>query len=95
MELYSVIDIGSNTIRLAVYRVDGEGITGILNNKYTAGLAAYVGKDGRMSPEGVERMQAEHPGVDIYLAALADHLNDHGYIVPGLGDAGDRIFGTK
>ena len=56
MELYSVIDIGSNTIRLAVYRVDGEGITGILNNKYTAGLAAYVGKDGRMSPEGVERL---------------------------------------
>ena len=47
------------------------------------------------APEGVERMQAEHPDVDIYLAALDDHLNDHGYIVPGLGDAGDRIFGTK
>ena len=39
--------------------------------------------------------QAEHPDVDIYLAALDDHLNEHGYIVPGLGDAGDRIFGTK
>ncbi len=47
------------------------------------------------APEGVERMHAEHPDVDIYLAALDDHLNEHGYIVPGLGDAGDRIFGTK
>ena len=47
------------------------------------------------APEGVERMQTEHPDVDIYVAALDDHLNDHGYIVPGLGDAGDRIFGTK
>lgn len=47
------------------------------------------------APEGVERMQKEHPDVDIYIGALDDHLNDHGYIVPGLGDAGDRIFGTK
>ncbi len=47
------------------------------------------------APEGVARMQNDHPDVDIYLAALDDHLNDHGYIVPGLGDAGDRIFGTK
>jgi uracil phosphoribosyltransferase len=47
------------------------------------------------APEGVKRMQAEHPDVDIFVAALDDHLNDHGYIVPGLGDAGDRIFGTK
>ena len=47
------------------------------------------------APEGVERMRSEHPDVDIYLAALDDHLNEHGYIVPGLGDAGDRIFGTK
>ena len=47
------------------------------------------------APEGVERMQKDHPDVDIYIAALDDHLNDHGYIVPGLGDAGDRIFGTK
>lgn len=47
------------------------------------------------APEGVERMQEEHPDVDIYLGALDDQLNDHGYIVPGLGDAGDRIFGTK
>lgn len=47
------------------------------------------------APEGVELMQKEHPDVDIYVGALDDHLNDHGYIVPGLGDAGDRIFGTK
>ncbi len=47
------------------------------------------------SPEGVARMQKDHPDVDIYIAALDDHLNEHGYIVPGLGDAGDRIFGTK
>lgn len=47
------------------------------------------------APEGVRRMQQEHPDVDIYIAALDERLNDHGYIVPGLGDAGDRIFGTK
>lgn len=47
------------------------------------------------APEGVERLQKEHPDVDIYAGALDDHLNEHKYIVPGLGDAGDRIFGTK
>lgn len=47
------------------------------------------------APEGVAAMQAAHPDVDIYVAALDDHLNEHGYIVPGLGDAGDRIFGTR
>ena len=47
------------------------------------------------SPEGVERMQQAHPDVDLYIGALDDHLNEHKYIVPGLGDAGDRIFGTK
>lgn len=47
------------------------------------------------APEGVERMQKEHPDVDVYIGALDEKLNDHGYIVPGLGDAGDRIFGTK
>jgi len=47
------------------------------------------------APEGVERMQQDHPDVDIYVAALDEKLNDHCYIVPGLGDAGDRIFGTK
>ncbi|MGN0170988.1 MAG: uracil phosphoribosyltransferase [Lachnospiraceae bacterium] len=47
------------------------------------------------APEGVDRMKNVHPDVDIYIGALDDHLNEHGYIVPGLGDAGDRIFGTK
>ena len=47
------------------------------------------------APEGVKAMQEAHPDVDIYIGALDQKLNDHGYIVPGLGDAGDRIFGTK
>ncbi|MDR4890218.1 uracil phosphoribosyltransferase [Fredinandcohnia sp. QZ13] len=47
------------------------------------------------APEGVEAMKNTHPDVDIYIAALDEKLNDHGYIVPGLGDAGDRLFGTK
>ena len=46
------------------------------------------------APEGVELVNKEHPDVPIYTAALDDHLNEHGYIVPGLGDAGDRVFGT-
>lgn len=52
----------------------------------------YVGLIG--SPEGIALMQREHPDVPIYLAAIDDHLNEKGYIVPGLGDAGDRQFGT-
>ncbi|GGJ10899.1 uracil phosphoribosyltransferase [Alicyclobacillus cellulosilyticus] len=47
------------------------------------------------APEGIRRVQETHPDVDIYTAAIDDCLNDHGYIVPGLGDAGDRLFGTK
>ena len=47
------------------------------------------------APEGVEAMKKAHPAVDLYIGALDQHLNEHGYIVPGLGDAGDRIFGTK
>ena len=46
------------------------------------------------APEGVAKVQGDHPDVDIYTAALDDHLNEKCYIVPGLGDAGDRIFGT-
>ena len=48
-----------------------------------------------VAPEGVERFHQVHPDVDIYAAALDERLNEHAYIVPGLGDAGDRIFGTK
>ncbi len=47
------------------------------------------------APEGVKAMQEAHPDVDMFIGALDEKLNDHGYIVPGLGDAGDRIFGTK
>ncbi len=66
---------------------------GFLKNKYGCRhikLMCIIG-----APEGVERMQKEHPDVDIYIAGMDERLNDHGYIVPGLGDAGDRIFGTK
>lgn len=47
------------------------------------------------APEGIRRIRTDHPDVEIFCAAVDDHLNEHGYIVPGLGDAGDRIFGTK
>ncbi|MDU5363074.1 MAG: uracil phosphoribosyltransferase, partial [Finegoldia magna] len=47
------------------------------------------------APEGIKMVQEKHPDVDIYVAGLDEKLNDHGYIVPGLGDAGDRLFGTK
>ena len=47
------------------------------------------------APEGVKKLQEAHPDVDIHIGALDEHLNENGYIVPGLGDAGDRIFGTK
>jgi len=56
----------------------------------TVRLVCIVG-----APEGVARMEKDHPDVDIYLAALDSHLDENGYIVPGLGDAGDRLFGTK
>ncbi|MBM94388.1 MAG: uracil phosphoribosyltransferase [Oceanospirillaceae bacterium] len=47
------------------------------------------------APEGIEKVQAAHPDVDIYTASIDSHLNENGYIIPGLGDAGDKIFGTK
>ena len=53
----------------------------------------YIGLVG--APEGVKTLQNDHPDVDIYLAALDEKLNENGYIVPGLGDCGDRLFGTK
>ena len=47
------------------------------------------------APEGIKRFRTEHPDVPVFTAAIDSHLNDHGYIVPGLGDAGDRMYGTK
>ena len=67
----------------AITRVKQAGATSI---KFVCLLAA---------PEGVAEMHAAHPDVAIYAAAQDSHLNDHGYIIPGLGDAGDRLFGTK
>jgi uracil phosphoribosyltransferase len=63
-----------------------------LLKKWGAKRISYLGLIA--APEGVARLQKDHPDVPIYLAALDDHLNEHGYIVPGLGDAGDRQFGT-
>lgn len=59
------------------------------NGAKTIKLVSIVG-----APEGVARIEKDHPDVQIYLAALDNNLNEHGYIVPGLGDAGDRLFGT-
>lgn len=47
------------------------------------------------APEGIKAVQAQHPDVDIYVASVDDHLNENGYVIPGLGDAGDKLFGTK
>jgi uracil phosphoribosyltransferase len=47
------------------------------------------------APEGIHLVNEQHPDVEVYTASVDERLNDHGYIVPGLGDAGDRIFGTK
>ena len=67
----------------AIAQIKKSGVTKI---KFLAIIAA---------PEGIERVEREHPDVQVYCATVDSHLNEHGYIVPGLGDAGDRIFGTK
>ena len=71
------------TAAAAIEFLKSQGVTDI---KFLCLIAA---------PEGVEKIQTEYPDVDIYTAAYDSHLNSHGYIVPGLGDAGDRLFGTK
>ena len=70
----------------AILGVDVLKNRGVKNIKFVCLVAA---------PEGVKAFQEAHPDVDVYAAALDDHLNEHGYIIPGLGDAGDRLFGTK
>ncbi len=72
-----------NSAIAAVDRIKQEGATNI---KFVCLLAA---------PEGIQAFGEAHPDVHIYTGAIDDHLNDHGYIVPGLGDAGDRLYGTK
>ncbi len=73
----------ANSSIAAVHRIKEAGAKDI---KFACLLAA---------PEGIEAFQQAHPDVPIITGAIDDHLNDHGYIVPGLGDAGDRIYGTK
>jgi uracil phosphoribosyltransferase len=72
-----------NSITAAIRRIKAEGAKDL---KLVTLLAA---------PEGIEHLQRTHPDVHVFTAAIDSHLNSHGYIVPGLGDAGDRMFGTK
>ncbi|MBM9613054.1 uracil phosphoribosyltransferase [Desulfobulbus rhabdoformis] len=60
-----------------------------------AGCKDIIGLFLVAAPEGIKKLEEHHPDVDIYVAAVDDHLNENGYILPGLGDAGDKIFGTK
>ena len=73
----------ANSAVAAIERLKGRGVKDL---RFVCLLAA---------PEGVERLTKAHPDVEIWTAAIDERLNDHGYIVPGLGDAGDRMFGTK
>jgi uracil phosphoribosyltransferase len=70
----------------AIAAVDALKKRGVTNIKYVGLVAA---------PEGVKALQKAHPDIDIYTASLDEKLNENGYIVPGLGDCGDRLFGTK
>ena len=73
----------ANSAIAAIDKLKGRGAT---NLRYLCLLAA---------PEGIERFRAVHPDVPVFTAAIDSHLNEKGYIVPGLGDAGDRLYGTK
>jgi uracil phosphoribosyltransferase len=81
-----VLDPMLATGHSAIAAIDRLKERGVTQLKYVCLLAA---------PEGVLMLEAAHPDVPIYTASVDSHLNDHGYIVPGLGDAGDRLFGTK
>lgn len=83
---FIVVDPMLATGGSAIAAIDSLKQRGVTDIKFMCLIAA---------PEGVEALQSAHPDVDIFIAGLDSHLNDHGYIVPGLGDAGDRIFGTK
>ena len=81
-----VVDPMCATGGSAVDAIDALKAHGCRNIRFLCIIAA---------PEGIKVLQEAHPDVEIIAGALDDHLNDHGYIVPGLGDAGDRLFGTK
>ena len=84
--LVLVLDPMLATANSAIAAVDRLKEAGAKSIRFVCLLAA---------PEGVEKFRAHHPDVHIWTAAIDSHLNDHGYIIPGLGDAGDRMFGTK
>lgn len=81
-----VIDPMLATANTAVAAIDQLKARGVTNIRFVCLVAA---------PEGVERLQAAHPDVPVWVAAVDERLNENGYIVPGLGDAGDRLFGTR
>ena len=84
--LFIVVDPMLATGGSAIAAINSLKQRGVIDIKFMCLIAA---------PEGVDALHTAHPDVDIYIAGLDEKLNDHGYIVPGLGDAGDRIFGTK
>ena len=84
--LVIIIDPMLATANTAVAAIDRFKERGVTNLRFVCLVA---------SPEGIERLKAHHPEVPIWTAAVDERLNDHGYIVPGLGDAGDRLYGTR
>jgi uracil phosphoribosyltransferase len=84
--LVIVVDPMLATANSAIAAVDRLKARGAVNLRFLCLLAA---------PEGIARFRAAHPDVPVFTAAIDSHLDDHGYIVPGLGDAGDRMYGTK
>jgi len=84
--LVIVIDPMLATANTAVAAIDRFKEAGVRNLRFCCLVA---------SPEGIERLRAHHPDVHIWTASVDERLNDHGYIVPGLGDAGDRLYGTR
>src|SRR5699024_8714767 len=87
-------------LRAGLGMLDGKLVIGVSADDAKASLKKHGAKSIKLmclvgAKEGVDRIQQNHPDVDVYLSALDEELNEHGYIVPGLGDAGDRLFGTK
>ena len=73
----------------------GGTLVAVIDMLKAAGCLDIIGIFLVAAPEGIKRLQEAHPEVDIYVASVDDRLNGDGYILPGLGDAGDRIFGTR
>ncbi len=73
----------------------GNSVTAALSRLKSIGVTSCQFVCLLAAPEGIQHVQQQHPDIPVFTAAIDDHLNDHGYILPGLGDAGDRLFGTK